>query len=179
LDTSLLLIFSLETYTAIALDCESTHPLENFYGFLRMDCNDINTPEQMMAKIAHTDLVKEAHRVLGLKDRVPGRANLAGVQITGNPPDKVVYDVALTNAIDPQTIAKICLKAVHAKEGSMTDEEQIAFLQFRDFLALLETPARESETYREINQRFNVGSATRIVRLLAVHNRTSIAAEQT
>jgi hypothetical protein len=59
------------------------------------------------------------------------------------------------------------------------DEEEIAFLQFRDFLTLLETPARERETYREIHQRFDVGSATRIVRLLAVHDRRPIATEQT
>jgi hypothetical protein len=37
LDTSLLIIFSIENYEFIALDRESTHPLENFFGYVRMD----------------------------------------------------------------------------------------------------------------------------------------------
>jgi hypothetical protein len=77
LDTSLLIIFSIENYEFIALDRESTHPLENFFGYVRMDCEDINTPEQMTTTIAHTDIVKEAMQVLELRHRVPGRENLA------------------------------------------------------------------------------------------------------
>jgi hypothetical protein len=72
MNTVLLLIFSRENYGDIALDRESSHPFETFFGFVRMDSNDVNTPDAMTNTIAHTDMVKESYRVLELEDLVPG-----------------------------------------------------------------------------------------------------------
>jgi hypothetical protein len=72
--------------------------------------------------------------------------------------------------MDPQQIALILLNSVH---GKLSPEEQLGFQQFRHYMTLLETPARESRINGEINQRFIVGSGTRIVRLLAVHNKST------
>jgi hypothetical protein len=169
LDTVLLFTFSIENYEIIALDRESTHPLENFFGFVRMDGHDVNTAEQMTKTIAHTDLVKEAMEKLELKDTVPGRVNLAGVRLGTDPPGKITYSVEMQNEMGPEQIALICLKAVHVVEGGLDVEEQIAFLQFRQYLTLLQRAADESRTNREINQRFGVSSGARIVHLIASH----------
>jgi hypothetical protein len=166
----LILIFSIQFYECIALDRESTHPLENFFGFVRMDANDVNTAERMTASIVHTDVVKEALRVLELDEHVPGRANLAGVRLTGTPsPDRITYDVVMANPIGADTIAELCLKAVHAREGALNPDEQIGFLQFRNWLEQLQNPADESRLHREIAQRFILGSASRIVRIIVSH----------
>jgi hypothetical protein len=169
LDTVLLFTFSIENYEIIALDRESTHPLENFFGFVRMDGHDVNTADQMESTIAHTDLVKEAMEKLELRDTVPGRENLAGVRLGSEPPGKITYSVEMENGMSPEQIALICLKAVHVVEGGLDAEEQIAFLQFRQYLTLLQKATDESKTYREINQRFGVGSGARIVHLIAAH----------
>jgi hypothetical protein len=59
----------------------------------------------------------------------------------------------------PEDIAVILLNSVHGK--------------LRHYLALLETPARENRINPEIDPRFIVGSGTRIVHLLAVHNKST------
>jgi hypothetical protein len=85
-DTVLILIVSIQFYECIALDRESTYPLETFFGFVRMDSNDVNIAERITASIVHTHVVKEALRVLELDEHVPDRANLAGVRLTGSLP---------------------------------------------------------------------------------------------
>jgi hypothetical protein len=169
LDTVLLLIFSIENYNCLAIEHESTQPLENFFGFMRMQCHDINTTTQMTSTIVHTDIVKEANRVLEVKQRVRGRANLAGVHIGDTPEDATAYHIEMANLIPPETIARICLQAVHAQDGSLTPDEIIAFLQFREYLCLLKKAADESQIANEINTRFIFGSASRIVRLITSH----------
>jgi hypothetical protein len=44
------------------------HPLENFFGFVRWDVNNINTVNGMIGTIAHTDIVQEADRALEVED---------------------------------------------------------------------------------------------------------------
>jgi hypothetical protein len=162
----------IDAYGCIALDRLGTHPLENFFGYVRLDCDDINTAEHMTNTIAQTDLVKEAMARLELENQVHGRENLAGVHLTTTPPKNggTIYDIALTTPMDPSDVALILLKSVHGL-GRLTEDEQFGFQQFRNYLTLLETPARESVTSREINQRFLIGSASRTVRLMAVHNK--------
>jgi hypothetical protein len=63
----LLLFFSIEKYESLALDVESTHPLENFFGYVRMDAHDINTPDEMTRTITHINIVKEACLMLQLE----------------------------------------------------------------------------------------------------------------
>jgi hypothetical protein len=114
--------------------------------------------------------VKEAMQKLELEDDVHGRENLAGAHITAVLPPKQIYDIALDDPMDPEAIALILLNAVH---GGLSPEEQLGFDQFRDYLTLLERPARESRINREIDQKIIVGSGSRIVRLLAVHNKSA------
>jgi hypothetical protein len=117
-----------------------------------MDGHDVNTAEQMTTTIAHTDLVKKAMQKLELNETVRGRANLAGVQLGTEPPGKITYSIEMGTPMDPEQIALICLKAVHVVEGGLDPEEQIAFLQFRQDLTLLQRATDESKTNREINQ---------------------------
>jgi hypothetical protein len=112
-DTGLLLILSIETYECIALDRERTHPLQNFFGHMRKDSNDVNTPARMKAVIAHTEIVTQALIDLELDQTIPGRANLAGVQLTDGPLTKKVSEIELAPPIDPEAVAQICLKAAH------------------------------------------------------------------
>jgi hypothetical protein len=139
--------------------------LENVFGFVRMESREINTPKQMQVKIAHTDLVKEALRILEIADHVPGRANLGGVRLPATP-DKFIYEIMMANGMQPKPIAEICLKAVHVREGTLGPEQQIAFLQFMDYSSLVQPAGDQSVTNSQMNQRIILGFGTRIVTLL-------------
>jgi hypothetical protein len=170
MDTSLLFIFSLQKYEQIALDRESSHPLENFFGSVRKDSHDVNTPEQMESTIAHTDLVKEAMNILQLDEHVPGRANLAGVRLTDTTQeDESMYNIALGTEIAPERIAMSCLRAAQYPESELSAEDQLAYGEFRQFMLFLQKAADESRINTEIDQRFNVGSASRIINLITGH----------
>jgi hypothetical protein len=170
-DTVLLLIFSIENYASLAIDHLSTQALENFFGFVRMDSHDINTPKEMTNMIVHTDIVNEANRVLEIDQTVPGRSNLAGVHIDEQPPRGTVYDIAFADLLPSETIVSICLNAVHAAHDSLGPDEQVAFLQFRQYLTALQTAADHSCISNEINRRFIFGSESRIARLIISHGR--------
>jgi hypothetical protein len=169
LNTVLLVIFSIENYESLALDRESMHPLENLFGFVRMDAHDISTPDEMTRTIAHIDILKEAYQLLELEEVVSGRANLAGVQLEVEPTNEIVYDIMMANRTRdhcsglPQT--------VRAEAGVLTEEEQIAFLQFREYLGLLKSAADTIRTSNEINSHFKLGSGSRIIPLLTLHGR--------
>jgi hypothetical protein len=113
LNTVLLFIVSIETYECIALDRESAHPLES---------NDVNTTERMKTVIAHTDIVTQALINLELEQHVPGRANLAGVQLNNLPPEKEVYEIVLATPMEREALEMICLKAVHVCEAGLSPE---------------------------------------------------------
>jgi hypothetical protein len=164
--------FSMENSESLALDQESTHPLENFFGYVRMDAHDINTPDEMTRTIAHIDIVKEAYRVLELEEVVPGRANLTGVHLEAEPTNEIMYNIVTANRVASEIIAAICLKAVHAEAGVLTEEEQIAFLHFRAYLGLLKPAADASRTRNEINSHFTLGSGSQIIRLLTLPGRS-------
>jgi hypothetical protein len=127
--------------------------LEKFIGFVRMDSDDINISKEMTSTIAQTDTVKEAKRVLEREDSVPRRVNLAGVHVD----DSTV------------AVAKICLKARHTHEGALSSEEQVAFLQFREYLSLLKMAADMSRSRNEMNWPFAYSSGSWIVCLINAH----------
>jgi hypothetical protein len=133
-----------------------------------MDSNDVNTPEQMTTTIAHTDIVKTCSHVLQLEDHVPGRTNLAGVQIDEDE-SETMFNIELANPMPPEAIAQICPKAVHAQEGALTEEEQIAFLQFQTYLRFLKKAADRSRTKKDMSFRFTLGSGTRTLLLIVSH----------
>jgi hypothetical protein len=52
--------------------------------------------------------------------------------------------------LDPETIAGISIKVVHIQHGILSDDDRVAFLQFRDYLTLIATAAAASRTSKEI-----------------------------
>jgi hypothetical protein len=72
--------------------------------------------------------------------------------------------------LDPETIAGINITVVHIQHSILSDDELVAFLQFRDYLTLIASAASASRTSREIKQRFTCGSGSRIVTMLHAHH---------
>jgi hypothetical protein len=163
LNMVLLLISSIENYESLALDRESTNPLENFFGYVRTDDHDINTPDEMTRTTAHIDIVKEVYRLLELEEVVPGRANLADVHFETEPTNTITYDIVMANHVAPEIIAAICLKAGYSEAGVLKEEEKIAFRQFGEYLGLLKPAADASRTRNEINGHFILGSGSGIL----------------
>jgi hypothetical protein len=122
LDTVLLLIFSLENSISLAIDRESTPPLENFFAFMGMDSGEINTSKEMTITISHVDVVKESTGILELGEHVSGRVSLAGVHRGETAPQGTADYIERANVLAPEAISSICLKAVHAREGSLAPE---------------------------------------------------------
>jgi hypothetical protein len=172
LNTVPLLIFSIENYESLALNRESTHPLENFFGYVKIDAPDINTPDEMTRTIPHIDIVKEVYRLFELEEVVPGQANLTGLRLEAEPTNEIMSDIVMANLVAPEIIAAICLKATHAEVSVLTEEEKIAFLQFREYLGLLKPAVDASRTRNEINSHSKLGSGSRIIRLLTLHGKS-------
>jgi hypothetical protein len=156
----------LNNYTHLALDRLSTHPLETFFGFVRWDANNLNTASEMTGTIAHTDIVQRADRALELEEHAHHRVNLAGMHIDDTPPHAKTFHIEMPTNPDLETIAEICVKVVHVQHVILSDDELIAFLQFRDYLTKVATAAAASRTNKEIEQRFRSDSGSRIVSLL-------------
>jgi hypothetical protein len=166
MDTVLDLIVCIDEYPDLALDRVSTHPLETFFGVMRQDANDVNTPDELEHTIAHTDIVNEAYRDLGLTTKVRNRISVGGVRIGDSAPPAKIFNVPWPENLTPNVIADICLRAVHmrpdAPAGLLSDEEQVWFWQFVQYLRDLAKAAEASATNNEINQRFISGSGSKI-----------------
>ena len=65
----------------IALDRCSTHPLENFFGLLRVFCSFKHTNTNILDKIARTQYIRQVSHELGLSSKVNTRLNIAGEKI--------------------------------------------------------------------------------------------------
>jgi hypothetical protein len=96
--------------------------------------------------------------------------NMAGVHIDEDPPHAKIFHIEMPTNLDPETIAGISIKVVRIQHGILSDDELVAFLQFRDYLALIATAAAASRTSKEIKQRFTCGSGSRIVSMLHAHH---------
>jgi hypothetical protein len=160
----------LSNYSQLALDRLSTHQLGNFFGFVRWDANNIDTVNEMIGTIAHTDIVQEADRALELQEHAHHCVNLAAVHIDENPPHAKTLHIEMPTNLDPETIAGISIKVVHIQHGILSDDELVAFLQFRDYLTLIASAAAASLASKEIKQRFICGSGSRIVSMLYIHH---------
>jgi hypothetical protein len=169
LNTTLLHICCVETCPEVAIDRLGTHDLENFFGFLRWDADNINTPEQMIRTIAQTDIVKEANHDLGLDEPVHERVNLGGVHISDEEPSAKKSHLKLPLGLDAETIAACCLLVVDRHSGNMPEFPQIGFLRFVEYLKMLAIAARASRTNSETEQRFISGSGSRIITGFAAH----------
>jgi hypothetical protein len=144
--------------------------LENFFGFVRWDANNINTVNEMSGTIVHTDTVQEADPALELEEHAHHGVNLAGVRIDENPPHAQTFHIEMPTNLDRETIAGISVKVVHIQQGILSDDGFVAVLQFRDYLILIATAAAASRTSKEIKQRFTCGSGSRSVNMLHAHH---------
>jgi hypothetical protein len=117
---------------------------------VRWDVNNINTVNERIETITHTDIVQEADRALELEEHAHHRVNLAGVHIDENPPHAKTFRIEMPTNLDPETIAGIRIKVVHIQHGILSDDELVAFLQVRDYLTLIATAAAASRTSKEI-----------------------------
>jgi hypothetical protein len=170
LNTVLSFLFPLSNYSYLALDRLSTHPLENLFGFVRWDANNINTVNEMIGTITHTDIIQEADRALELEEHDHHRAKLVGVHIDENPPHAKTFYIEMLTNLDPEAIAGISITVVHIQHGIPSDNGLVAFLQFRDYLTLIATAAAAGRTSKEIKQWFTCGSGSRIVSMFHTHH---------
>jgi hypothetical protein len=168
LNTGLFVLFSLSNYGHLALDRLSPHPLELFW-VREMGCEQYHIVNEMIGTIAHTDIVQETDRGLELEEHAHHRVNLAGVHIDENPPHPKTFHIKMITNLDAETIAVVSIKVVHIQHAILSDDELVAFLQFKDYLTLIATAAAASRTIKEIKQRFTHGSGSRIVNMLHVH----------
>jgi hypothetical protein len=144
--------------------------MQNFFGFVRWDANNINIVNEMIGTSAYTDIVQEADRALELEEHAYDRLNLVGVHIDENPPHAKIFHIELPTNRDPEAIAGISIKVVHIQHGILSNDKLVAFLQFRDYLTLVATAAAASRTSKEIKQWFTCGSGSGIVSTSHVHH---------
>jgi hypothetical protein len=169
LDTAVWLMFSVEKYRKLAFDRLGTHPEENFFGFVRWDSDDINTADRMIHTIAHTDIVKEAGRALGLEEKIRKRANLGGAQYDDdNQPAKMCY-IQVPPELDAEMTATICLSLAMTYPDCLSDFVEKRFQSFVEYLRTLAIAERVSERNSESDQQFICGSGSRIMSGLKSH----------
>jgi hypothetical protein len=113
--TVLVLLHVCDRVGDTALGRLSSHPVENFVGFLRRSVHDVNTFAQMLTVTARSTIVKQRWRRLGLVDHIRTRIGNSGVEIfqgeASGPAAKArVTSVALPEPIaDPSLLACILL----------------------------------------------------------------------
>jgi hypothetical protein len=163
LDTLLLLIFCIEKYRRLALDRLGTHPLENFFGFVRWDSNDINTAEQMIRTIAHADIAREAGRDLGLEEQLRKRVNLGGVHYDDDDRRGMMHQIEIPRGLDPDIIATICLNLASGYPNLDSEFVRNGFHCFTKYLTALGVIERASQIRGESDQQFACGSGSRIL----------------
>jgi hypothetical protein len=169
LNTVLNLLLCLDEYDDLALDRAGTPPLESFFGLVRMDAHDINTPNEMERTIAHTDIVKEAQRDLGLEEHPQHRINIGGVHIERGVIRSRIFHIRMPADLNPKVIAEVCLKAVHTEHELLLEEEQCWFFALVQYLKMPGSAAIARGTNNEINQRFIAGSGSQIRTHLVTH----------
>jgi hypothetical protein len=170
LNTVLLLSAALRNYNRLAVDRLGTHPLENFFGSVRPGVHDVNTADQMIRRIAQTELVREADWHLGLEDSIRARVNLPGVRIGDPARDTLITPVDMPLSLEARKVAMLCLKAVHTAQRILSEDEQLGYLQVQEYLRGLDSAARRSRLRTEVDHHFIATSAARIVTLLEAHS---------
>jgi hypothetical protein len=115
LNTIILFLYIFDKIEDIALDRLSSHPLENFFGFLRHSAHDVNIFRQMFMTTAKSTIVKEAQKKFRLADCILKMTNNSGVKIykseeTNSRPEQKVIQVTLPETtIGPSAMASILL----------------------------------------------------------------------
>ena len=79
--TALVMLLRLENGTIIGMDRLSTHPLENFFGHLRVFCSSKHTYDNIAEKMARTQFIQLMKNELQLASSINKRLNTAGQRI--------------------------------------------------------------------------------------------------
>jgi hypothetical protein len=89
-----------------------------------------------------------------MDEQMHKRANFVRVHLDNLMLYEQVIDVALPAKLDPWSAAIICMKAVHAKQELLFENEHLAFSEFVEYLKKLVAAANESRTESDMNKRF-------------------------
>lgn len=107
----------------IALDRFSTHPLENFFGQLRVLCRFKHSYSNILKKAAQTAIIKQMKHELGISDWIAKRVNVAGQRITIPTTHPSVQDTEMINVaksimffIDPWYTTQVLEKTQDPQE---------------------------------------------------------------
>jgi hypothetical protein len=115
LNTVLVLLCVCDRVGDIALGRLSSHPVENFFGFLRRSVHDVNTFAQMLTATARSTIVKQHWRRLGRVNHLPPNIGNSGVKVSQG------------EANDPTAIGATCSQRVNIQLNISSDStpEQI------------------------------------------------------
>jgi hypothetical protein len=132
---------------------------DNSYVRLTQRCHitsahDINTSKHLISKIAQADLTKEAEHHLQMGEKMRKRVNPGGMHIGTSTSHGQTIDITLPAKLDSWSAAMICLKAAHAKQRMLSENEHLAFCEFFEHLKKLGIVVNESRTQSDGNKRF-------------------------
>jgi hypothetical protein len=91
---------------------------------------------------------------LELEEHTHHHLNLGAVHIDDTPPHAKTFHIEMPTNLGPETIAGICVKVVHVQHGILSDDERVAFLEFRDYLTLVARLPRRVGRARKSNSGF-------------------------
>jgi hypothetical protein len=109
----------------IALGRLSSHPIENFFGFLRRSVHDVNIFAQMLTATSRSIIVKQRCRRLGLLDHLRTRTGNSGVKIFQGEGSDPAAKARVTSVALPEPIAGPSLRACILLGHSVFDESLI------------------------------------------------------
>jgi hypothetical protein len=74
---------------------------------MRWNANNINTVNEMIGTITHTDIVQESDRALELEEHAHHHVNLAGVHIDEHPPHAKTFHIEIPANLDPESALRL------------------------------------------------------------------------
>lgn len=96
---SLVILLMFEDGATIGMDRLSTHPLENFFGHLRLFCSFKHTYQNIAEKIARTQFIQQVKTELQLSSSINRRLNAAGQRIIIDNKTTGFQDIDLSTSI--------------------------------------------------------------------------------
>lgn len=136
--TAVSLMAHLDSGVVIGLDRLSTHPLENFFGHLRVFCSFKHTYENIVEKMARTQFIQRVKTELGLSSSINKRLNTGGQRIKIDNISVGFRDVDFATSI-MALIDWSYFKTYCSGEGTQ-DEHRGVVNYLVDFLATLKIP---------------------------------------
>jgi hypothetical protein len=156
------LLLALETNDRLALERLATQPLENFFGFVRWEANNINTADETLRTIAHTDIVKDVNCVLELDEQVHKRDNLGEVQVGHRSPNEKSVDVEMFPISIPKRSQRSALRGP-PRLGYSDGGRKTGVLTVQGLPIIVANGAKVSRRDNEENHTFMLGSVLKII----------------